>query len=398
MAKNLERQMFIGVMAIGALALLMLTACKPETGLSPVATPALERDSAFTNLRPTPLPVTPWPTATPLPDRGVRMSMPVEVHPALEQQWKHLASLALDNRTLITSIDDGTGKRLPVTVDLDTQQVQVLDQNLNQAQIQNLHIFGRYAMWTASQDRQSSLFVRDLQADQTSRVTEGAYNVAFSGNIAVWEQIGNGWDIWGYDMTQDKTFPIVTRKDSQTSPLVSGRWVVYRDAADKDDIGIGLYTINLDTGEDIRLGSVYASSSQYVPPLYAIDAPWVAWSTGQGSKTSDLHFYNLDTQTSLTVTVPSCELAVPDTPLQLGRPEHLVLSGSMLFFRGCWQDLGYDIDRKVFFSLPTNTSEMQGGSWAGWAISGDQLVWTRISGPYGQEESHIYTAKIIRDK
>jgi hypothetical protein len=395
MTKTLARQMFRGMMAIGVLALLMLASCKPETGQSPLATPEEKalQNPASTNSRPTPLPVTPWPTATLLPDQGVRTTQTVEIQPAAKQNWKRFAFLASDGHALVASVEDGTGKTLPVAINLETKQAEVLDQNPNHAWIHDVHTSNLYTVWIASLDQQDTLYMRNTQTGQTSSVVGEMHRIALSGNVVVGEQLGDNWNIWGYDIVQNKSFPIVTRKDDQTGPLISGRWVVYRDAADKDDIGIGLYVINLDTGKDIRLGSVYASSTQYVPPLYAINAPWVAWGTGQWSTQPELHLYNLDTSTPYTITVASCSFRE-----QAGRPQHLLISGSLLLFNGCYQDLGYDIEKKVFFSLPTYTPEMQGSSWAGWSLSGDQLIWIRSSGPYGQEESHIYTARIVRDK
>jgi hypothetical protein len=75
------------------------------------------------------------------------------------------------------------------------------------------------------------------------------------------------------------------------------------------------------------------------------------------------------------------------------RPEYLALSGNTLIF-ACEQRMGYDIERGVFFSLPVRTPATVSGSFGGWSISGDRLVW--ILSPVSGEPDRIYTAEMER--
>lgn len=428
LGKQAGKQFFVLV----AFVPLLLLGCKPDTAKpsiatpempwSPLATPSSPEARSVQTLSPgippavdniwavppqpvTPMPleadaprsappqVTPLPTPTLFPDNGVRMSALIETRP-ITGKWTRWFTHGFNGHDLVGVAHNDSDSAV-ILVDMEIGQTKVI--TTSQAWISVARISGNNVVWLVSKDRNYLLYRYDLQASQTSFLTEGVYrDLDLSNTIAVMcvlAPTGDNWDIWGYDLLQQKMFPVVTKPGTQFGPKISGRWVVYQDATDKDEVGIGLYAINLDTGKDIRLGSVYAASDQYVPLLYTIDAPWVVWSTGQWSKQPELHFYNLDAGSAYTITVASCSFHE-----QPGRPQNLLLSGSILIFSGCYQDLGYDIERKAFFSLPTYTSDMQGSSWVGWAMSGDRLVWTRISGPSGQEESRIYTAQIVRDK
>lgn len=414
--------MLFVIVAIGALALVLLAGCAPEgSWTSPLATPNVAltqtiyppwiprpvEDVRKLTPRPATLipydtprpitlePVSPLPTPTLLPDKGVRLSSPAQVAldvnvQTLQGKLGYVASVAVDGNTMAMAIDYG-GAISIATFDFETQRTRVLTTEMG-TYSRGLHVSGRWVVWELPGSKTSSdvLYAYNLQTGQTSRIAEGDH-ADLAGNMVVWQQFGNSWDIWGYDLIQNKTFPIVVRPGSQTEPLASGRWVVYMDGANKDNVGNELRAINLDTSEDIRLGEVYIPPKIYVPPRYAIDMPWVAWGTGRESATPELHLYNLDSHMAYTVTVTSCA-----SPGQFGSLGYLALSRNTVIFRGCYQDMGYDIKQGVFFSLPTYTPEMQGGGWSGWAISGDRLVWRRSFDSSDKKESRIYTAQIQR--
>jgi hypothetical protein len=393
---------FLSTIILAMLTCLMLIACKPETGRSPVATPQLiaPQNSASTNPRATPLPVTPLPTATFLPDHGVRVGTVTEIMPGAKKQWGHLGYLMLEGQTLVAPMADSTGKQTPLAIDLNTQQVEMLDQNLSLDWKNDLYISRPYAVWLASQDNRSPLYAQDMRIGQTWSIADDANHIDLSGATVVWNQIGGkNLDIWGYDLAQQKRFSVVTDAGVHLGPLISKRWVAFLNLPPGDErngFEAPLDVVNIDSSQVITVGSIWWNIYAYPLSLYAIDAPWVAWSSGPGNKTPDLHFYNLETRTGYTVTVPSCGEFLPNRPPVTGAPEYLALSDGTVIFKGCYQDMGYDIEHQVFFSLPTNAP--YGFDKLGWSIAGDQLVWVLSSGPYGQEESHIYTAKIIRDK
>lgn len=415
--------------------LFLLVGCKPETARSPIATPQMALSPLATPLPsevqpvqtlplgippsvdniwavpsrpvvPMPietnmphtvhLPTTLEPTPTMLPDSSVHMSTPTRIR-SITGKWAQLFVHDFDNHDLVGVIHNGNASTV-MTVNIENSQTRVI--TTSQTWIYTSRIAGRYVAWLAAEYEDARevlvLYAQNLPTSQTLRIATAVDDIDLSGSVVVMRALtptGDNWDIWGYDLVQQKSFPIITKPGTQFGPKISGRWVVYQDATDNDEIGVGLHGINLDTGKDIRLGSIYAASDQYVPSLYSVDAPWVVWSTGTWSNQPELHFYNLDTGSTYTETVASCSQHE-----QPGRLQNLALSGNTLIFSGCYQDLGYDLEKKVFFSLPIYTPEMQGSMWASWAMFGDQLVWTRVSGSSGQQESLIYTARIIRGK
>jgi hypothetical protein len=345
--------------------------------------------------RPTPEPVTPYPTPTLLPDLGVRMSAPTEISisPTLRaagEKQGRLVYTDIDGHILVGVVSEADYSSV-VVVDISTGHIQTLVEK-SPAWIHDTHISGENVIWTRTEydGPLSVLYVHNLQTDHVFHVAEGAYDIDISNNVIVWGQLGNMWDIWGYDLIQQEEFPIITRPGSQTGPLVSGHWVVYRDAGDNNDTNVALYAANLDTGEDVRVGTVLYSLQQYVPPLYAVDAPWVVWSTGtEWGTEATLYFYNLETRTTYSVPVEACFSST-------SRPEYLALSENTLIFT-CGQRMGYDIERDVFFSLPIRTPRASEGGIGGWAISGNRLMWIWTKDAFGpQEQSHIYTAQIER--
>jgi hypothetical protein len=178
----------------------------------------------------------------------------------------------------------------------------------------------------------------------------------------------------------------------QSGPLISGRWVLYLDSTDAQaaDWDEGLYAVHVDTGEAIRLGQVYGRWPHEVSRFYAVNVPWVAWSTGHWSDKPELYLYNLEARQAMTVTVTPCDASTA----QLRRVENLAISDNIVIFT-CGQPMGYDIERGEFFSIPVYAMRPADGKWwglEGWNISGDRLVWVLSS----DQESRVYTAQIER--
>lgn len=403
MKEKFKHTIFLSFVLLCMLTLSSLSGCGPSVEQttpwpkSPLAIAPLPS----TYPRPTPKPITPWPTPTFLPSQGVRLG---EAQALTTKPDSSLASVAhprffapaTDGKTLVGVVRTSTTAWGIVAIDLASGKMRLLFES--QEGLREPQVSGKYVVWTGS----SQSYFYDLERDQLGYLNFGAVirHARLSGNMVVVERIedlrSSGQDIWGYDLEQQKDFAVAAGPGGEFGPLISGRWVIYQSTADKSTIGpelysFGLYAVNLDNGEDIRLGSVYASSSQYVPPLYAIDAPWVAWSASERSSGPQLYFYNLDTGFTHTVTVTPCI-----SPNLSTRPEHLALSGDVLIFR-CSQGLGYDIKRGVFFSLPLYTPEEQPSGWNGWAIFDDQLVWSLSFGSGEKEESRIYQAWIERN-
>lgn len=378
-----------GIAVMGILALFTLVGCKPETAQSPLATPEAANTQSRDGGRPrtVPPPGTPVTTPTPLPDRGVRAEVAQEVVTQADASSPlgtrfRLFGPATDGKTVVGTIRQDN-KDVVAAIDLASGKAQILSDRQNY--INEPRVSGRYVAWTTPHE----LYFYDLESGQSGQLDSGlaTRHARISGDVIVWEK--NTDSIWGHNFSSEKSFSIIERsKIIAESPEVSGQWVVYQAKTGTPPYA-ELRVVNIQTQEDIYLGEVFIGTqkSPYVPPLYAIDAPWVAWSSrGSQSPSPALYLHNLDTRTAYTVTVPSCP----------GSPGYLTMSNRVVIFSGCDQDMGYDIERKVFFSLPTNAP--YGFDKLGWSIAGDQLVWVLSSGPYGQEDSHIYTARIIRDK
>ncbi len=178
----------------------------------------------------------------------------------------------------------------------------------------------------------------------------------------------------------------------KAEPLISGRWVIYKDLANKDDMTVGLYAYNLDNQERIEIGRVERPTPQYLRSLYAVDAPWVVWSEGYASDKPELHLFNLDTRQTFTVAVSACSL--DDST---GRPERPAISGEYVLFRGCPQALGYDIGSGEFFSVPISQVPAEPAAFVDWAFADGKLVWVAVLDPRGQGQTEVWTAPIELD-
>jgi hypothetical protein len=335
------------------------------------------------------------PAPTPLPGKDVRVTAFAEIQTLFSKG--RLIAPDFDAQTIVIIARDS---KSIIAVDAITHRVHVLNPRElmdSQAEIwlPAVHISGRFVVWVARWQQQGALFVYDLHTGHlsfTQRETSLA-DADLSGHIVIWRQLEEGryWHILGYDLERQTYLKIVSGPHSALRAQISKGWVIYEDWMERDGSDVGLYlTCANDVREKIRLGSVYAPEDQAVPSFYAIDTPWVAWSTGHWSDKPELYLYNLETRQAITVAVTPCGAS----PAQPRRVENLAISENIVIFT-CGQPMGYDIERGVFFSVPIYTAMPPDGKWwglEGWSISGDRIVWVLTS----EQESRVYTAQIER--
>ena len=398
----------LGTLAIGALMLVllwglwrMLANTSGEDGYPAEGVRAVDATQPSAGY-PGPI-ASPFPsTATPLPDPGIRLGnierlsgkagglplMPADGRP-------HFIYPATDSNTLVGVVVTGTKPfGYLAAVDLATGKSQRIADVWSPG---NPQVSGQYVVWTD----QGRLYVYDQVSAKTEQLTIGdaARDLSLSGSIVVWENISQGQTlgIWGYDLTAGKDFPVVkTTATKARKPLISGQWVLYQSAGYKDgETRIGLNVMNMDTGEGLELGEL-PYLKYYVPRLYAIDVPWVAWSAYEWGVNPTLYLYNVDTRTFYTVAVPGCGL----DELHQGNINRIVVSGVIVLFRGCYQSagMGYDIERGKFFSVLITRAESQEAAFVDWAFARGRLVWSMTVGPRWQEQTQVYAAPIIRDR
>ncbi|HHY56644.1 MAG TPA: hypothetical protein GYA08_14555 [Chloroflexi bacterium] len=229
---------------------------------------------------------------------------------------------------------------------------------------------------------------------ETLQIGALARSPDMSGSVVVWEYMeslntSGKRGIWAYDLDARQNFPVVF--GAVQRPLVSNRWVVYRNWDKSDELTVPIDATDLDTGETVEVGRQIWSGKEYVETdSYAIDEKWVAWTSNEWAYTQGLHLFNLETRQSYTATIESCGLS----ELYPGRLQNLAISAGKVYFRGCYQPLGYDIQQKQFFSLPVEQTVSQYSGFVDWAFGGDKVILVALTGTDSANQTRIFAATI----
>lgn len=124
---------------------------------------------------------------------------------------------------------------------------------------------------------------------------------------------------------------------------------------------------------------------------YAIDGKWVAWTSNEWAYTQGLHLFDLETRQSYTATIESC--GFPE--LYPGRLQNLEIAAGKVYFRGCYQPLGYNIEQRQFFSLPVEQAISNYNGFVDWAFGSDKVVLVALTGAGSVNQTRIFAATII---
>jgi hypothetical protein len=336
------------------------------------------------------------PIRTGSPNVGSAQELVVANKAALPSSLFESSFLHMDGKTLVGVLLVAPGKESVVAIDLATGQGRVL---ADAARLTGgPQVSDRYAVWSDNRKLQ----VYDLQQGQKRDVGLDAFEVQIAGSRIIYRVIENGeWHIKGYNLGGQQVFSVADDAGNKGIPMVSKNWAVFTLPPKPSTVSGAYYysttltVLNLDTREQIQLGQIQSSSRQYVPDgLFAIDAPWIAWATGQLGEAT-MHLYNLETRTASTVSQPMCQAksTVPSGYLSKFR----ISSGIVLFKCGDYPGLylGYDIQQKAFFSIPIQQLKTEADDLAGWMIVGGRIVWVWNGYANGKKESHIYTAQVL---
>lgn len=343
---------------------------------------------------PPPWTVVPRATATFVPDRGVRALTPQAL--PIQNQLKALNGpfsffLTSADAKTIAGVSHVGGKDSVATIDRASGQIRFLTEELPQSP----QVSGKYVVW---EDPGHALAIYDMAQGKLNRLKwtfEFIEHVRVSGNTVVFARTGQNprYALWGYDLTTQKDFPIVTQPDQYDEmPEISGDWVVYIARAFQAQSRIELRAVNLRTHEQLVLGDgPQPNQNGVIPQLHAIDAPWVVWGTGDFNKASEIHLYNLDTRQSSTVQLPSHSSNQRPIPAR----NFGISKGVAIFSCGVDCYMGYHTQRKVFFTVPIQQPKTEDDSLINWVISGDQIIWSWHANANGQDVNSIYTSQII---
>jgi hypothetical protein len=243
----------------------LVVGCRPETGRSPVATPALQ---AMPQPRPTLASGTPYRhyglLVTPLPDEKVRLGEVTEV-----------ASFAAP---------------MP-----------------SRYSIRNDYV-------TVGTNQEFVLYVRDAQAGKDIRLGYDGGHAEFgamSDEYVIWKylcdeciELKSG--LYAYSLKTGAN-TLITNDRLKNYPKIAGHWVIYSERPPGSDFIANLYAYNLDTSEEIlvtdKLGLLLASPGDY----YALDGQRIVW-LGVNPE-GGMRVYDLTTRTVQTPVVP--ELFAP---------------------------------------------------------------------------------------
>jgi beta propeller repeat protein len=217
---------------------------------------------------------------------------------------------------------------------------------------------------------------------------------SISGDMVVWQdwrnQATSGLDIYGYDLTTGKEFPVVVKPGPDSAPRISGQWVVYLEPTTQGKDLADLHAHSLKTGEDFPIGIIPAPNNASNGTYHAIDGDKVAWmkvtDATWGQYSSELHLYDLTSRTDRKLTDPLPERLALD--VSLSAQSEIVVFNSP---GGRWTVLDWHPSTPVVIPVTVPQKSVSYSL----LVSGDYLVW-RIGLNREGTDVNIYAVPITR--
>ena len=216
------------------------------------------------------------------------------------------------------------------------------------------------------------------------------WSPAIAGNIVVWQDYRNAssnfktyFDIYGYNISSGKEFPICTEDGAQERPDISGNIVVWLDGRKGniiDTYGYGndiydIYGYNISSGTEFPV--CINPSAQYCPSISGNIVVWEDYRNGYFNP--DIYGYDISSGKEFPICTANGTQELPD------------ISGNIVV----WQDnrngktavYGYDLSNGEEFPICTNPAEQYSPH-----ISGNYVVWID-----GRNGSSIYGTRLTFD-
>jgi hypothetical protein len=344
-------------------------------------------------------PVTPYQLPTALPYRGVGVATPIEIDLStvilqkINTPIQRLFAPDLDRDLLVAKAVAKEGIFIAV-IDLAAGQVkQLIPMMVRDSE--GPYIADNYVVWTELtpevRDNMKRIQLLDMETGLVRTVFQGnLHQLNIKDGLIVWQEYrGTGWEIYGYDLQQERELTVARGEGVFSWPRVCSRdWIIYmrypRQAISNQLSSADLYAHNLESGQQILVGQVPLSSSPTTGRSHDCDGKRIAWASftidGQGEKSvAKQHIFDLAIRIEHILPIP-----------MEGWGIHVQISGDILI-----STVGYDLERNIAFDLfPENLPLEQRGNVM---ISGGRLAWVTGQQDPINDPWHVYTTTIIRE-
>ncbi len=375
-----------------------------RTTIKPYPAPATSDRKQTISPNSTPLsqlvsePETPYQLPTSLPDRGVRVGVPIEIARAgvmdiqVGSPIDGLFAPDLDGNLLVAKLKSGEEISL-IVINTQSGHTEYITPIVNNNS-DGPYIEGNYVVWTESTADSNSnikqVLLLDLDKGVKRSVWRGNLHLFdLKDDILIWQEYrGESWGIYGYDLIHEQEILIAKGTGTYAWPRICSRdWVIFMYYSHRPEqrqiTSADLRAYNLQTGETFSVGQVPLSDSPTTGRSHDCDGTQIAWASfsydTQSEPLAQQHIYDLQNRAE----------RILDIPMQ-GFGTRVVIDGDILL-----SSVGYDLNRNIPFSLWSDDIPIkQRGQML---LSGHRLAW--VANPLDPVEVswRLYTATITQD-